>query len=464
LKNLLAAVIVLALSTARAGAIHADANGSPDAPILVTPPDGGTAETLDVELTVAVTDPEADTLSVAWFGRSVSADRFVLVALPDTQHYSQSFPSTFQAQTQWIVDNQASMNIAYVAHLGDIVETPGVTRQWLNADIAMSTLDLLPGLAYGFGVGNHDQDPIGDPAGTANFNLYFPFTRYEGVASWYGGHCGTDNDNHYVLFSAGGMDFVVVHLEYDPSADPAVLAWAESVLQAHLARRAIVVSHYIINPGNPGPYGFQGWSIYQSLKDNPNLFLMLCGHAPGEGRSMSIFNGTIVNTLLADYQDRPNGGDGWLRILEFVPADNAINVTTYSPTLDRFETDADSRFTIAYDMGGTSFTGIGTVTDVASGAEASMMWPGLERDRAYEWYAAVSDGQSTTTGPVWFFTVEPRAGDVDGNGSVGITDFLALLAAWGPCDEPCPPECPADFDDDCSVGILDMLTLLGNWG
>ncbi len=54
-------------------------------------------------------------------------------------------------------------------------------------------------------------------------------------------------------------------------------------------------------------------------------------------------------------------------------------------------------------------------------------------------------------------------GDVDGDGIVGILDFLALLAAWGPCDEPCPPSCAADLDDDCDVGIVDFLLLLANW-
>ena len=55
-------------------------------------------------------------------------------------------------------------------------------------------------------------------------------------------------------------------------------------------------------------------------------------------------------------------------------------------------------------------------------------------------------------------------GDVDGDGTVGILDFLALLGAWGPCPAPCPPSCAADFDADCQVGISDFLILLGNWG
>ncbi len=52
-------------------------------------------------------------------------------------------------------------------------------------------------------------------------------------------------------------------------------------------------------------------------------------------------------------------------------------------------------------------------------------------------------------------------GDVDGDGIVGITDLLALLAAWGPCAD-CD-DCPAEFDGDCTVGITDFLILLANW-
>ena len=54
-------------------------------------------------------------------------------------------------------------------------------------------------------------------------------------------------------------------------------------------------------------------------------------------------------------------------------------------------------------------------------------------------------------------------GDVDGDGVVGINDFLDLLALWGPCADPCPPFCAADFDGDCDVGINDFLLLLANW-
>ncbi len=50
-------------------------------------------------------------------------------------------------------------------------------------------------------------------------------------------------------------------------------------------------------------------------------------------------------------------------------------------------------------------------------------------------------------------------GDLDNNGSVGVSDLLALLASWGPCKG-----CSADFDGNDEVGVSDLLVLLANWG
>ena len=51
-------------------------------------------------------------------------------------------------------------------------------------------------------------------------------------------------------------------------------------------------------------------------------------------------------------------------------------------------------------------------------------------------------------------------GELDGDGVVGITDLLILLAFWGPCGD----TCLGDLDCDGTVGILDLLILLSNWG
>ncbi|MHC4427405.1 MAG: right-handed parallel beta-helix repeat-containing protein [Planctomycetota bacterium] len=52
--------------------------------------------------------------------------------------------------------------------------------------------------------------------------------------------------------------------------------------------------------------------------------------------------------------------------------------------------------------------------------------------------------------------------DLNGDGSVGVNDFLLLLSSWGPCAD-CD-NCSADFDGDCEVGVTDFLKLLACWG
>jgi cysteine-rich repeat protein len=415
-----------------------NASVPPATPVLNAPADGAVETPTSPTLDVTVSDGDTANLDVTFYGRESAAGQdFAIVVLPDTQYYScgapcGSNPAIFTTQTQWIVNHRAPDNIAYVAHLGDCVEhgnlgngvDPNPDYEWINASNAMALLEnplttLLPdGIPFAVPPGNHDQTPNGDGSGsppessTTSFNAYFGESRFLG-RSYYGGHYGTNNDNHYALFSAGGMDFIVIDFEYDTSPDAAVLAWADTLLQTYPTRRAIAVTHNMLGTGNPGAFSAQGQAIYDALKDNPNLFLLLGGHVTGEGRRQDTFDGRVVNSLLADFQGRTNGGNGWLRILRFSPANNRIDVQTYSPWLDQFETDADSQFSLTYDMG-ASFTVIGSDTGVPSGSSASIAWGGRAPGMTYDWYASVSDGVNTTTGAIWSFTTAEC-----GNGLVG---------------------------------------------
>ncbi len=72
------------------------------------------------------------------------------------------------------------------------------------------------------------------------------------------------------------------------------------------------------------------------------------------------------------------------------------------------------------------------------------------------------DDNGTNSGSAYLFDAAAPGKcpwDLDANGSVGILDLLALLAAWGT-----DPGGPPDFNGDGTVGILDLLTLLANWG
>lgn len=360
-----------------------------------------------VALSAAVSDPEGQPLTVTFYGREKSpapGPDFTLMTLPDTQFYSENLNNRltqFTSQTNWIVSSRESLNTVFVAHMGDMVNTATVNQEWINADGAMDIIEnsattlLTHGIPWGGAPGNHDVQS----GGNVKWNEYFGTSRWSG-RPYFRGNYSTNNDNNYQFFSASGLDFIVINLVYNAntSGDQAVMDWADSLLKAYPNRRAIITSHWLINTGNPASWGGHGQALYDNLKDNPNLFLMLCGHVHGEGQRADVFEGRTVYTVLQDYQGRSGapgglgGGDGWLRYFTFSPANNAIYAKTYRTTADTFETDADSQFTLPYNMGDgvASWVPLGTVS--ASGGTAALDWTGLAGSTEYEWYAAVSDG------------------------------------------------------------------------
>ena len=399
--------------------------GAPAPPLLLSPASNAVNVSTSPTLQVKVSEPGSGPLTVRFYGRLARnpGPDFTVAALPDTQYYSSSMnggsPAIFAAQTDWIVANRAASNIAYVAHLGDIVNYGDTNRgveeltAWRNVTNALYRLEnpvttgLPSGIPYGAAVGNHDQSPNGDPAGTTRYyNQFFGVPHFAG-RSYYGGHYGSNNDNHFDLFSASGLDFIAVYLEFDVDANPLVLNWANNLLRAHSNRLAMVVSHYIGRSTTPSTLGPQGAAIYNALRTNANLFLMLSGHVDGEGSRADVFNGNSVATLVADYQYYPNGGSGLLRLMQFSPSNSVIRVRTYSPWLNQSITDDDSQFTVPFAMppavaaSDTNFTALGTNLNVSSGSATSLMWPALLPNHTYEWCVTVTDASNhTVTGPV----------------------------------------------------------------
>ena len=383
-------------------------------PTLIAPTDKSTDITLSPQLIVNVTDPENEILEVGYFAHAISSSvNFTIIGIPDTQHYTDNVNNNqyFYDQMNWIVANKDALNIVYVSQLGDCVENGDTyDSEWQVVNTAWTivedpvTTGLVDGMPYGLNVGNHDQSS----GSTLKYNEYFGISRFQGRA-YYGGHYGSDNDNHYELFSAAGMDFIIVDLEYDSTPEQDVLDWGDALLKTYSNRRAIVVSHYIIDADDdaiPNAFGAQGQIIYDNLKDNSNLFFMLCGHRSEEGRRSDVFNGNTIYTLLSDYQGYPNGGNGFLRIMEFRPSENKIYVSTYSPSLNQFEIDGNSQFVLDYDMGSETSQEIANVNNVMSGSNVSFTWSSLSLETEYEWYVEVFDGNNTITSPTWSFITE----------------------------------------------------------
>jgi hypothetical protein len=277
---------------------------------------------------------------------------------------------------RWIADNIDRQNVVFVSHVGDIVDR-NHRSQW---EVARACMDVLHGkVPYGISVGNHDMTSRGD---SSLFQEYFPRSRFEGFA-WYGGsyegspsdlHVSGNNANSYQLFSAGGMDFVFLHLECNAPDD--VLAWANGVLDEHSDRRAMITTHMGWGPAEKpkdndefisAPKGRMQWSKIHGKQGNTpqemwdecyrkhkNLFAVFSGDQsrtqairaakPGDG-------GNFVHELLQDY------GTGWLRLYRFLPADDCIRAFTFDPNTeelcegtDRVPDKGEHQFVIAYDM------------------------------------------------------------------------------------------------------------------
>jgi hypothetical protein len=106
---------------------------------------------------------------------------------------------------------------------------------------------------------------------------------------------------------------------------------------------------------------------------------------------------------MSDYQSGyTNGGNGYLRIMQFRPAENLMTVKTYSPYGNSSLTGSSSDFSLAVSLS-QSFKMVGEI-NITSGSLACINWPSLDPSGNYEWYVELYDGQNTTTGPVWTFT------------------------------------------------------------
>ena len=79
------------------------------------------------------------------------------------------------------------------------------------------------------------------------------------------------------------------------------------------------------------------WRKVVSKTKQPSL--VVCGHVLGDGLGYLMSrndHGDKVAQMLVNFQQRKEGGEGYLRILEFSQDSNSIRVMDYSPSLDRY--------------------------------------------------------------------------------------------------------------------------------
>ncbi len=303
-----------------------------------------------------------------------TAKPFTIAVLPDTQFYCDTrlklshkwgngdLRRYFIEQTRWVRDNRERLNIAFLVHEGDIVQTDA-PEEWAIAKKAMSILDGI--VPYCMCLGNHDMGFEkadnkygGNIAGnrTTHFNKYFPREKFAKRREFGGTFDPDRHDNSWYHFEAAGLKFLIVALEYHPRDE--VLDWANRVVAEHPEHRAIVLTHSYLR-GNKtrtknrlklkGNNGEQMWQKF--VRKHKNMFMVLCGHFSAEAVLTSAGDhGNPVHQILSDYQGMNNGGESWLRYMVFKPDANKISIYTYNPALDKFRNGPSSRFDLDYPM------------------------------------------------------------------------------------------------------------------
>lgn len=299
----------------------------------------------------------------SFVGSVSAASSWTIVVLPDTQKYaeSSSLISRAHAQTDWIRANKSAQNIVFVSHEGDIVEHGSSTTEWQRMDAVMDKLDGV--VPYATTVGNHDYATLNNrSSSTANYSKYFGKSRFSKY-SWYRG-TGPNDRAHYQRFSAGGYSFLHLDLEWGvpgSRSDPnTVKGWAWNVLRSNRSVPTIITTHaYLWDKVGYEGHATQrdgansGATIYKDLvKPNPQVFMVLNGHyhkADGQWRQASTNDaGSKAYEMLANYQHYANGGDGWMRLIKFIPGGgngtDRVQVRTYSPSRKQYKTDGRSQF------------------------------------------------------------------------------------------------------------------------
>lgn len=358
-----------------------------------------------VHVMVTGEDPFADDIDAGDPNRFADPDSydFSMVHFTDTQYLSEGAVEQETAEeravwekaygdiTRWVAANKDERKISYVAHTGDIIENnirkpaDEATRRQVVGEMEVSSKQQKilddAGVPNGVIAGNHDNQSGTENGPDAIYNQYYGPERYQSLSQgWehaeYGGPWRAgDNQNHYDLFSAGGVDFVVVGLSYGVTREEA--EWADSVFKRFPDRNGILLSHdYLAPSSNPDGRGAgfsapDGSMLYKTVvQDNPNVFLILAGHEHGVGTNVKPKVGEIAHgviELLADYQfytvsadrlgltevggyqpdDQLRFGSSFFRMLQFDVDRSELTVDTYSPLLDEFgatEYDTNHRY------------------------------------------------------------------------------------------------------------------------
>lgn len=298
-------------------------------------------------------------------------DSWSMILLPDPQTYNKFGRNqpVFELMTAWIGENIDPLNIKMVLCTGDLVEQNEYINpdgkaanqpsksQWEAVSHAFARLD--GRVPYVTALGNHDYGYKSIENRKSNFNTYFPVDKNfqnqkilrevglnaEGIP--------TLENAAFEFTSPQGRKMLVVSLEFAPR--DTTIGWAKKVIsqEKYKDHTVILLTHSYMNAENehivkekyPIENGNYGAAIFEKLvKPSKNIQMVFAGHigSPDNPKAHIAFRtdknaaGKKVQQMVFNAQAlgggwMGNGGDGWLRILEFMPDGKTVNVKTFSP-------------------------------------------------------------------------------------------------------------------------------------
>ena len=304
-----------------------------------------------------------------------AADSWSMIVVPDVQTYTK-LPRNHgivEIMNAWIVENADKMKIQQVLYTGDLtyhndhpMVNPGkndlmADEQWKAFSRMMERLD--GQVPYILCTGNHDYGHGWTENRRTYYGKFFPtdrnpLSRKQLIGCAPNAFGVVTLENAAYEFTAPAPDnrkFIVLTLEFAPRME--VLEWAKKLVdEPRFANHiGIVLTHSYLNwqgariaeekyPVSKAG-GQPGEGIWKHLvHPAKNIRMVICGHickpdvwergisfsmdknASGKSVAQMAFNTQAIGGGW-----HGSGGDGWLRILEFMPDKKTVKATTFSP-------------------------------------------------------------------------------------------------------------------------------------
>ncbi|MBN2653312.1 MAG: hypothetical protein JXR63_13110 [Spirochaetales bacterium] len=331
------------------------------------------------------------------FPELTNSDSWTMVILPETKNYLKfkKNQEVLKTMADWVNENHERLNIGLVLSVGDIVSDEDkdhtlsmsvdqtIEQQWEAFVSIYSTfwysVPFIPA------VGDSDMGKVNGSKRRSLLNQYYNVTTSDLINPEKGGILKTmwaDPINGKTLQNAlyeyeskNGKKFLIMAAEFGPR--PKLMDWAVAELSMNDYREhsGVLLTHSYMgayaarlhrtekswNKYNYFDDSLTGHDLWYKFVDRIGCFnFVFSGHSSQSMQRNSHIGfrvdrdmtGRTVNQMLFSNPRQSgfsqNGGDGWLRILEFLPDNKTVLVKTYSPYLQMWKTSYLDDYTMRY--------------------------------------------------------------------------------------------------------------------